>query len=182
MVGFEPTFLRGLEHLHRAHGQRLGRLTGKPLSTSAVVAHEHSGVWMADYPVVLRFGDEQVEIQHSRFDDLSISWNGIDTTAPIPGYVLKGYPEIPGLFEGEPAHLHDPVWTFDDERLAPFHGQALEEVALVQWRGEDAAHGMVSVEFIFGGVRVCVANGLDENTIEVGRNKRDPALSHRVVL
>ncbi len=182
MVGYEPTFLRGLEQIHRAHALRLGQLVGRRLSASAVVVHAQAGDWIAEYPVVLSFGAEQVEIKHSRFDDLSISWNGIDTAAPIPGFVIDDFPAMSGILfeEPTPVYIHDPVWKFDDERLTPFHGQLLREVALMQWRGDDAAFGMVSVEFVFTGGRLRIVNGLDENAIEIGETTRPHY--HRVVV
>ena len=180
MVGYEPTFLRGLEQIHRAHAQRLSRLVGSRLTGSAVVVREETGSWLAEYPVVLRFGAAQVEIKHSRFDDLSLSWDGIDTAAPIPHFVFDGFPQLPGDLAGPAVYKHDPVWRFDDERLAPFEGQRLSEVALMQWRGDDAAFGMVSVEFVFTDKRLRIVNGLDENAIELGETTR--LHYHRVVV
>jgi hypothetical protein len=55
-------------------------------------------------------------------------------------------------------------------RLAPFVGQELREVALLEWRpaGHDLAAGTVAVEFTFTGGCLRIVNGLDENSIEVG--------------
>ncbi|MDF5755900.1 hypothetical protein [Spongiactinospora sp. TRM90649] len=37
------------------------------------------GDWYADCPVVLDFDGVQIEISHSKLDELSIGWNTIDT-------------------------------------------------------------------------------------------------------
>lgn len=40
--------------------------------------------WLADCPVVLDFDGERLEINHQKFDDLSITWNSVDVTrAPM---------------------------------------------------------------------------------------------------
>lgn len=111
--------------------------------------------WFADCPVVLDFDGERAELCHWKFDEISISWNSIDTTAVISGW--EGF-EL------------TPRWSSADARLEPFTGQELREVALLEWRpsGPDLAYGNIAVEFVFDAGRFRIANGLDENAIEVG--------------
>ncbi|MEV4176233.1 hypothetical protein [Nonomuraea sp. NPDC049709] len=87
-------------------------------------------------------------------DELSISWNSIDTTASITGWEW---------FELTPA------WSSADERLEPFIGQKLRGVALLECRPSrrDVAAGTLAVEFVFDAGRFHIANALDENSIEV---------------
>ncbi|MEV6044116.1 hypothetical protein [Streptomyces xanthochromogenes] len=60
--------------------------------------------------------------------------------------------------------------SHSDERLEPFVGQGLREATLLERRlaKRDLAAGTMTVEFVFGGGRVRIVNGLDENGIEVG--------------
>ncbi|AQZ70424.1 hypothetical protein BKM31_15795 [[Actinomadura] parvosata subsp. kistnae] len=155
--GFEPTFLVGLQAIRDEHGQGLAALGGRRLTGFALVRFIENGDWYADCPVVLDFDGVQVEISHWKFDELSISWNTIDTAAAITGWEEDDAPT--------------PVWSSTDERLEPFVGQELREVALLVWHPssrDDMAGGTVAVEFVFDRGRFCIANGLDENSIEVG--------------
>ncbi|MGN9789360.1 hypothetical protein ACTMTF_48810, partial [Nonomuraea sp. ZG12] len=117
--GFEPTFLVGLEAVREEHGPGLAALGGRRLTGFALVRFVEDGDWFADCPVVLDFDGVQAEICHGKFDELSISWNTIDTTAAISGWEW---------FELTPA------WSSADERLEPFVGLELRDVALLQWR------------------------------------------------
>jgi hypothetical protein len=67
------------------------------------------------------------------------------------------------------------VWSHADERLGPFTGRELREVALLEWRpsGPDLAAGTVAVEFVFDTGRFHIANGLDENHIETSAAQPD---------
>ncbi|RAG83574.1 hypothetical protein DN069_21515 [Streptacidiphilus pinicola] len=158
--GFEPSFLVGFEAIRQAHGSRLAMLAGRRLTGFAVVRFAEDGEWFADCPVVLDFDGIQVEVCHWKLDELSIGWDGIDTAADIAGW--------------EWSEL-TPQWSQRDERLEPFVGQELREVALLEWRptGRDLAAGTVAVEFAFAGDRLRIANGLDENRIEVGEAQPD---------
>ncbi|MGW7313926.1 hypothetical protein [Streptomyces sp. NPDC054854] len=153
--GFEPTFLVGFEAIRQAHGSHLATLAGRQLTGFAVVRFAEDGDWFADCPVVLDFDGIQVEVCHWKFDELSIGWDTIDTTADIAGWEWSAL---------------TPQWFHRDERLEPFVGQELREVALLEWRpaGHDLATGTVAVEFAFAGDRLRIANGLDENRMEVG--------------
>ncbi|MER8235115.1 hypothetical protein [Streptomyces sp. NPDC094049] len=153
--GFEPSFLVGFEAIQQAHGSQLAMLAGRRLTRCAVVRFIEDGDWFADCPVVLDFDGIQVEVCHWKLDELSIGWNTIGTAADIAGWEW---------FE------LTPQWTQHDERLEPFVGQELREVALLEWRppGHDLAAGTVAVEFAFAGDCLRIANGLDENRIEVG--------------
>ncbi|MEV0151334.1 MULTISPECIES: hypothetical protein [unclassified Nonomuraea] len=153
--GFEPNFLVGLHVVRDEHGQGLAALGGRRLTGFALVRFLEDGHWYADCPVVLDFDGVQIEIMHSKFDELSISWNTTDTTAAMTGWEW---------FELTPA------WSSADERLEPFIGQELREVALLEWQpsGPDLAAGTLAVEFVFDKSRFHIANALDENSIEVG--------------
>ncbi|MGN9789480.1 hypothetical protein ACTMTF_49460, partial [Nonomuraea sp. ZG12] len=63
-------------------------------------------------------------------------------------------------------------WSSADERLEPFVGLELRDVALLQWRPSsrhDLADGTLAVEFVFDAGRFHIVNALDENSINVGQ-------------
>lgn len=159
--GFEPTFLVGLEAVREEHGPSLAALGGQRLTGFALVRFVEDGEWYAECPVVLNFDGVQVEMSHWKFDELSISWNTIDTTAAISGW------ECDEL---------TPAWSSTDERLESFVGQELREVALLEWHPSsrhDVAGGTIAVEFVFDAGRFHIGNGLDENSIDVGEAHPD---------
>lgn len=158
--GFKPSFLVGIEAVRQAHGSRLARLAGRRLTGFALVSFVEDGAWFADCPVVLDFDGVQVEVCHSELDELSIGWDTIDTATTITGWEW---------FE------LTPHWSQSDERLEPFVGQELCEVALLEWRpaGHDLAAGTVAVEFVFARGCLRIVNGLDENRLEVGAARPD---------
>ncbi|MFI0454465.1 hypothetical protein [Actinomadura sp. 6N118] len=158
--GFEPSFLVGLEAVQRVHGPLLAGLVGRRLTGFALVRFAEDGDWYADCPVVLDYEGIQVEICHWKFDELSIGWNTIDTAATIRGW--------------EESEL-TPEWSHDDDRLKRCVGQELREIALLEWRpsGPDLAAGTVAVEFTFEQGSFHIANGLDENIIEIGEPDRN---------
>lgn len=166
--GFEPLFLVGVDAVRSEHGSRLAALAGRRLTGFAVVRFGEGGRWFADGPVVLDFAGVQVEVCHSRLDELSIGWNSIDTAAAITGW--WEWAEAP------------PLWSARDERLEAFVGWELREVRLLEWRpGEhDPAAGTVAVEFVFPEDRLRIINYLDENGLEAGASKPG-YVQHRLV-
>ncbi|WP_369199504.1 hypothetical protein [Streptomyces sp. PU-14G] len=164
--GFEPSFLSGVDAIRQEHGSRLAALTGRRLTRFALVRFAEDGDWNADCPVVLDLDGVQVEVCHWKLDELSIGWDTIDTAATITGWEYVDF---------------TPQWSHSDERLEPFVGQALCEVALLEWRpaDHDLAAGTVAVEFTFANGCLRIVNGLDENRIEVGAAHPD-YLRHRL--
>ncbi|MDX3352505.1 hypothetical protein PV703_04030 [Streptomyces sp. ME01-24h] len=160
IFGFKPSFLVGIEAVRQAHGSRLATLAGRRLTGFALVRFVEDGDWFADCPVVLDFDSLQVEVCHSKLDELSIDWNTVDTAATITGWEW---------FE------LTPQWSHSDERLEPFVGRELREVALLEWRSadRDLAAGTVAVEFAFAEGCLRIVNGLDENRIEIGAAQSD---------
>ena len=158
--GFQPSFLVGVDAIRQAHGSRLAALAGRRLTGFALVRFAEDGDWFADCPVVLDFDGIKVEVCHWKLDELSIGWDTIDTAATITGW--------------ESVEL-TPQWSHSDERLEPFVGHELREVALLEWRPaeRDLAAGSVAVEFVFADGCLRIVNRLDENRIEVGAAQPD---------
>ncbi|MEU5536959.1 hypothetical protein [Streptomyces sp. NPDC020362] len=102
--------------------------------------------WFCDCPVLFDFDGEQVEINHHKLDELSVTWNTIDPARPVrwPGFDLQ--------WRSEPL-----------PELQALRGLALKDTELLEWMGRDVAHGNVDVGFAFETGRVTVFNSLDEN-------------------
>lgn len=159
--GYQPRWLNGLSAISAAHGARLQALTGHPLRQAWLLWDVGDDEWFADAPVLLDFGVEQVEINHQKFDDLSITWNTIDRRRQ-PAWSLGdgGHPDD---------HVFQLAWRHGVRaELTALHGLCLQAVELLEHAGGDMADGMVAVSFAFPGGRVTVSNGLDENSLEFG--------------
>ncbi len=100
-------------------------------------------------PALLNFGAEQVEVDHQKFDDLSVTWNTIDPSQTID------YPDFHLAWRPEPL-----------PSLADLPGRVFDHVELLEWAGNDIANGSVAVGFNFGTAWLTVYNALDENGFE----------------
>ncbi|WP_394617451.1 hypothetical protein JNUCC0626_49045 [Lentzea sp. JNUCC 0626] len=156
--GHEPRWSNGSKVIATEHGPRLRTLAGHVLRHLWLAWDLDDDTWFADAPVLLDFGHEQVEINHQKFDDLSLTWN---TVSPA----------------------NRPAWNCGNFRLAwrddthaeaaGLHGRRLDTVELLEFGGDDLAAGMTAVSFVFPADRITVSNGLDENRLEFG--EPDPA-------
>lgn len=144
--GYEPRWSNGRAVITREHGPRLTALTGRVLTRVWLVWDLRDDEWFPDCPVLFDFGGEQVEVNHWKLDDLSLTWNTIDPDRPVrwPGFDLE--------WRAEPL-----------PELAAVRGLPLQGVELLAWTGKDAAEGNVDVSFVFPDARVTVFNALDEN-------------------
>jgi hypothetical protein len=119
---YQPQWRNSRHAVTQAHGRGLHALIGRRLTRSWLVWNRNDDKWFADCPVLLDFEGEQVEINHQKFDDLSITWNSINPSEPI-------------------------IWTYDDHtedfplrwrddacpRLAELNGQQLETSEVLEW-------------------------------------------------
>jgi hypothetical protein len=76
------------------HGQRLVQLAGRTLRHVWLAWDPDGDRCVPDWPVLLDFGAEQVEINHYKIDDVSITFNSIDPGQPISSDV--GFEWRPG--------------------------------------------------------------------------------------
>ncbi|MFD4140995.1 hypothetical protein [Streptomyces sp. NPDC058572] len=146
IADFRPLWLSGRKAVTVAHADRLRGLEGRTLTRTWLVWDVKDDEWFCDCPVLLDFAGEQIEINHWKFDDVSITWNAIDPHAAVrrPGFELQ-WRENP-LTE-----------------LRHLQGQTLESVELLELTGIGMAQGAVDVSFVFPQGRVTVYNALDEN-------------------
>ncbi|WP_433002641.1 hypothetical protein [Kribbella sp. CA-294648] len=108
--------------------------------------------------VLLDFDGEQVELNHQKFNDLSITWNTIDPVGHSTW--SNGTPEV---------HSFSLAWRPEPRpELEVLKGQQLTAVELLEWAGGDVADRMIAVSFIFTDNRLTISNALDENDLELG--------------
>ncbi|MGJ6969679.1 hypothetical protein ACSDR0_48165 [Streptosporangium sp. G11] len=151
--GYRPAWLSGRSAVTAAHGRRLAMLEGRRLTRALLVWNLDEDAWFSDGLVLLDFEGEQVEIVHTKFDEISITWNTVDPAQPLD-------------WAGEGFQL---AWREGMlSELAALKGQRLQAVELLEWVGEDMAQGMVAVGFAFPDDRVTIYNALDENGMEFG--------------
>lgn len=95
IAGYQPVWLNHCSDLVREHGPRLRGLEGRTLTSVWTVWDLEGDEWFCDCPVVFDFEGEQVEINHNKFDDLSVTWNTIETARPVrwPGFRLHWRPD-----------------------------------------------------------------------------------------
>jgi hypothetical protein len=80
--GWQPDWTSHTQALSARHRDRLRRLRGQRIDATWLVWIVDTYKWFADLPVVLRIGDQQLEVCARNFDDLSITWNTIDVQVP----------------------------------------------------------------------------------------------------
>lgn len=148
IAGYRPAWLNGRGDVAQGHGHRLRGLAGRTLTSAWVVWDLRDDEWFCDCPMLFDFDGQQVEINHHKLGDLSLTWNMIDPTSPVrwPGFDLQWRPE-----------------PFPE--LQALRGLPLKAAELLVWTGRDAARGNVDISFAFETGRVTVFNALDENGI-----------------
>jgi len=148
--GYRPEWLSGRKAVAAAHGTRLGRLVGRRLTRTWVVWDLDEDEWFADCPVLLDFDGEQIEINHWKFDEVSVTWNTIDPArAPY-------WPDF---------HL---AWRDDaPDELVALVGQPCSAAELLLDLDRDRKEGtIVSLGFGFPNGYLTIHNACDENGME----------------
>ncbi|MDP9798373.1 hypothetical protein J2S43_006885 [Catenuloplanes nepalensis] len=148
--GYEPEWQFSSRALAAAHRARFARVLDRPLVDAWLMWDLDGDSWFAGGPVVLGFGDLNVEITHRKFDECAITWGQIDVTTPL---------DWPGIrLDWRSGRLPE---------LAALRGRTLRQVNVIerimpsQWR----PRVLHAVELIFDGVRLAIHNALDENGI-----------------
>lgn len=167
---YQPRWLNGLDPITAAHGDRLAALVGSRLRHVWVVWDLDGDEWFSDAPVLLDFDGDQVEIDHQKFDEVSITWNTVD-----PSRTIDHLEDSSFRLAWRPEPLPD---------LADLCGRVLHHVELLEWvrDARDFAHGSVAVGLDLAPAWLTVVNTLDENGFEheppgscYRRHRVDPA-------
>lgn len=148
--GYRPQWLVGRSAIVAAHGNRLRNLIGRRLTRAWLVWDIADNEWFADSPVLLDFDGEQLEVNHQKFDDLSITWNTIDPRKPI-------------RWPGEEFDLEWRQGMYP--KLAAFEGQVLQDVEPIEVPANFNPHEVIDVGFRFPNGKLTISNGLDVNTL-----------------
>jgi hypothetical protein len=153
--GYEPRWHHSARTLAAAHRTRFGRLIGRRLVGAWVMWDLDRGARIARGPVILGFGDSNVEIAHRTFDECAITWDQVDMSVP---------PDWPG------ADLRLDWRAGADPALQAVAGRRLREVNLIErimpstWR----PRVLDAVELLFDDGRLAVYNAMDENGLAGG--------------
>ncbi|GAA5091474.1 hypothetical protein GCM10023319_45460 [Nocardia iowensis] len=159
--GYQPQWLSGRRAITATHGRRLQALVGCHLNRAWLIWDRDADEWFADGPILLDFDGEQVELNHQKFADLSITWNTIDPVGQATW--SNGDDNDPEI------HTFHLSWRHDTRpELTALEGRQLQAVELIQWADGSIAEGMVAVSFVFPDDRVTISNGMDENLLEFG--------------
>ncbi|WP_326550543.1 hypothetical protein [Micromonospora sp. NBC_01813] len=162
--GYEPQWCHDAATLAAAHRARFTRLIGRPLIDTWLMWDLDLDTWYANGPVILGFGDVNVEVTHRKFDECAITWNQVDMSMP---------PDLSGLrldwrSDRHPAPL-------------PARGRPLRAVNVIErimpshWR----PHVLQAVEFLFDDARLSVLNALDENGLSAEPDVELPIVAWR---
>ena len=146
--GYDPQWHHAAKTLAAVHRARFSRVVGRPLDGAWLMWDLTTRTWFAHGPVVLGFGDVNVEVTHRKFDECAITWDQVDMSAPLnwPGVALDW------RSGGHPALVH-----VQGRRLREVN--VIERIMAAHWR----PRVLHAVEFRFEGARLAIYNALDEN-------------------
>jgi hypothetical protein len=153
--GYEPQWHHSARTLAAFHRGRFARLIGRRLVGAWVMWDLARDDRFPDGPVILGFGDSNVEITHRKFDECGISWDQVDMSVP---------PDWPG------ADLCLDWRAGADPALEAVTGKRLREVNVIErvmpssWR----PRVLDAVELLFDDGRLAVYNAMDENGLAGG--------------
>jgi hypothetical protein len=148
--GYEPQWQHSATALAAAHRARFDCIIGRPLDGAWLIWDLGADRWFADGPVILGFGDTNVEITHRKFDECAITWDRVDMSAPLVWYGT-------GLRLDWVAAEHAALRTVAGRRLREVN--VIERMMAAHWR----PRVLHAIEFLFDGGRLAVFNALDEN-------------------
>lgn len=148
MEGYEPQWCHSAKALAAAQRARCSRIVGRRLDGAWLMWDLERRDWFAGGPVILGFGDVNVEVMHRKFDECAITWGQIDMSMPL---------EWPGLVLDWRADSHPALLAAHGRRLRAVN--VIERITPSDWR----PRVLHAVEFLFEGARLAVYNALDEN-------------------
>ncbi|WP_306208966.1 hypothetical protein [Actinoplanes sp. RD1] len=148
--GYDPDWHHDAVALAAVHRARFSRLIGRRLMSGWLMWDMAERGWFADGPVILGFGETNVEITHRKFDECAITWNRVDMSAPIDWFAT-------GIQLDWRADPHSALRNARDKVLREVN--IIELITVAEWRPRI----LHAVEFLFEGARLAVYNAMDEN-------------------
>jgi len=146
--GYEPHWHHTARTLAAAHRARFTRLIGHTLVGAWVLWDHDRDSWFAEGPVILGFGNTNVEITHRKFDECGITWDQVDMSMPL---------DWPGLSLDWQAGAHPALAAVTGRRLREVN--VIERIMPSDWR----PRLLDAIELRFEGGRLAVYNAMDEN-------------------
>lgn len=146
--GYDPQWYHSARPLAAAHRARFRRVVGSPLVGAWLMWDMHRNSWFADGPVILGFGDANVELTHRKFDECAITWNQVDMSIPL---------DWAGIQLDWRSSPHPALRNVVGRRLR--EANVIERIMPSPWR----PRVLHAVELLFEGARLAVYNAMDEN-------------------
>jgi hypothetical protein len=153
--GYEPQWHHSARTLAASHRARFARLIGRRLVGAWVMWDLDRGARFTDGPVILGFGDSNVEICHRKFDECAVTWDKVDMSIPLDWYGS-------GLSLDWRAGADPALDAVTSKRLREVN--VIERVMPSTWR----PRVLDAVELLFDDGRLAVYNAMDENGIASG--------------
>jgi hypothetical protein len=146
--GYEPEWFHQAKALATAHRARFARVIGRELVGAWLMWDLDERRWFANGPVILGFGDINVEVTHRKFDECAITWGQVDMSMPV---------DWPGFSLDWRSGAHPALRKAQGLRLREVN--VIERIMTAHWR----PRVLHAVEFLFDGARLAVYNAMDEN-------------------
>jgi hypothetical protein len=146
--GYEPQWHHSAKALAAAHRSRFSRIVDRHLDGAWLMWDRQSRGWFAHGPVILGFGDLNVEVTHRKFDECAITWGQVDMSMPL---------DWPGLALDWRSGVHPALVRVQGRRLREVN--VIERIMTSPWR----PRVLHAVELLFDGARLAIHNALDEN-------------------
>jgi hypothetical protein len=168
--GYRPKPISSVRQLRELHGKRLHALVGERIQRVWLTWDRNDDSWLADNPVVLQIGDQQLELCWWKFDELFLTWNEIDLAAPLNWYGDSAF-DLTWCADGHPA-----------QRLAPL--RVVREVHMTEFAfrisGVSPDRPVSTETWLFNGIQFVlddgvleVHNAMDENGISTREPKHE---------
>jgi hypothetical protein len=149
-------FYASVDDLKRDQGSALRALIGQTIQSSWIAWTQEYNVWLSSDPVVLRIGEQNLEIACSEFEKVYLFWNTINVLeAPDRGSFTDSFWKMNGLPE-----------------LSRVIGQKIQQVFLLEAELRIMHEGYESSTWCLNGIEfelsegyLQVYNALDENGV-----------------
>lgn len=162
-------FLHSVESVLSKHGDQLRGLIGRELTAVKVVWDLDDDSWFADEPVVLIFGDIQLEIVFWQLYELALNWNTIDMNQAPNWFGCYGDMNLEWRDCCHAGTTTAIGQTVSDLRLVELFSESKVSTRSDDAGNEDGIWWLHALEFQFTKATLTIFNALDENGITADR-------------